>query len=63
MKFEDEIQFVDIKYVESELNTYNNSLEPSENSLKFTTLADTKESKKIEQNFANIIYQNLKTLP
>jgi len=49
MKFEDEIQFVDIKYVESELSTYNNSLEPSENGLKFATLADIKKAKKLSK--------------
>ena len=58
MKFGNEIQFIDIKDVESELKNYNKSLELYENSnLKFATLADIKESQKIEQNFANIIYQ------
>ncbi len=58
MKFGNEIQFIDIKDVESELKTYNESLELSENSsFKFATLADIKESQEIEKNFANIIYQ------
>ena len=57
MKLPYGIQFVDIKNVEKELITYNESPEPSENCLKFATLADIKESKEIEKNFANIIYQ------
>lgn len=58
MKFGSEIRCIDIKDVESELNNYNESLKLSENSsLKFATLADIKESQKIEQNFTNIIYQ------
>jgi hypothetical protein len=46
MKFGNEIQYINIEDVEGLVGLY-----------EFATLADIKESERIEQNFANIIYQ------